>query len=515
MERLTVWLRGLALGVALLGVATCWSAVRPADVGQAWTAVRIFVPAAVSTVWLWVALVAMLAATWAARSIEDRLPRLGTVRDAPRPARRVDEGAEEGVPELAEPTDPVRRRRERDARRLRLEAFLRGEPDVPGFVDLLLAAALDEGASDIHIQPLEHGVVASFRVAGQLREAARLPPIVYPKVVRRLKVMADLPPYETARPQDGRFEVATPRRGADRVQVRLSAVPGRYGEKVVLRLAGDATLRTLDQLGLFDEDLERLRVLLAEPQGLLILTGPTGSGKTTTLYSALESLHRTRPGASLSTIEEPIEVDLPFLAQTQVDRARDLGFADVLRAVLRQDPDVLMIGEVRDRETAGVAVQAGLTGHLILTTLHAESALGVFPRLVDLGVEPFLAASSTLGIVAQRLARRLCPACCRPDQVDSAVLERLRAAGHEIEGGGFQRADGCPECSYEGVAGRMALFELLRLDSELRRAITRGVPLDAQRAALRERGHRGLLAAAIERARRGEIALDEALRVAA
>lgn len=407
-------------------------------------------------------------------------------------------------------SDAVRTQRNRSRRKLRMEAFLRGEADVRAFTDEMLAAAVEDGASDVHVEPgIPHGLVR-FRVRGELREVAKVPQAHQKDLARRLKVMANLVVYQEMA-QDGRMTLDT-EWGA--VDVRVSVVPTGSGEKVVMRLAGDAELLDLGKLGLVPDDMRRVQSLLREPQGLVIATGPTGSGKTTTLYSALAHLKKARPGASLASIEDPIEVEIPFVSQTQVDRARGLDFAGALRSVLRQDPDVLMVGEIRDGETAKIAVQAGLSGHLVLTTLHAESTVGVFPRLVDLGVEPFLAASSTLAALSQRLAPKLCEECRRPVRPSIEQLAILRRAGLVAEGKTFYDADGCPACDYEGRRGRTAVFEILVLGPDLKRQIAAKVPTHELMSAARDLGLVTLLASALSAASRGDVALSDALAFA-
>lgn len=420
---------------------------------------------------------------------------------------------------LAPTPGRVERQRGLDLLRIRLEAFLRGEPDPKAFVDHLLAEAVAHGASDIHLRPADSDAAVAWRRRGQLADLLRISRARHLDIVRRLKVLAELPPYVTDQPLDGQIRLDLDGRA---VAIRLATVPTAHGEKVALRLAGDARALSLDDLVPDAEDRARLASLLDRPQGLVVLTGPTGSGKTTTLYSALDHLHRTRgERVQLASIEDPIEVDLPFVHQVQVDRGRGLGFPEALRALLRQDPNVLVLGEIRDAETAKAAVQAGLSGHLILTTLHAESTLGVFPRLIDLGVEPFLAASATVACVSQRLLRRLCPHCRHPRSFDDSAREQLRQLDREpyeqLLGDGLElgdrtwTAEGCARCEYTGFVDRVAVFEILEMDAPLRRAIASGSsaalladPTPAQR-------RRSYQRAALELAARGEVALEDAL----
>ncbi|MEM8930871.1 MAG: ATPase, T2SS/T4P/T4SS family, partial [Acidobacteriota bacterium] len=332
--------------------------------------------------------------------------------------------------------------------------------------------------------------------------------------VRRIKILADLVPYVTDRPQDGRlsFLARDPDGGRHEIAVRVAVVPSSRGEKITLRLAGDARARSLDSLGWSIDDRQRFEKLLSQPQGMIVLTGPTGCGKTTTLYSALGHLHASPAGRALASIEDPVEVDLPFVQQTAVDRTRGLGFAEALRAILRQDPDVLMVGEIRDPETARIAVQAALSGHLLLTTLHADSALGVFPRLIDLDVEPFLVGSATLACVAQRLLPRLCSHCRHPGRVAPELRRRATALGLPDDTT-FHTAEGCRACENSGFDGRVGVFEILHLDSALRRRIAARESVDSLRAAAHEAGHRSLADAALDAARRGDVTLRDALTV--
>lgn len=401
--------------------------------------------------------------------------------------------------------EPVLRERDAAVRRLRLEALTRGQPDIVAFVDELLAGAFREGASDIHLQPGEAHTKVAFRVRGELRPVVEIDSAVHESLVRRIQVLSSMAGHRPGEAKDGRLRLELD--GAVR-DVRVSLLPTRHGDNVVLRFGGDATRYDLKNLGFLPPELTRFEALLTEPQGMILLCGPTGSGKTTTLYSALGHLHERRSAqVRIATLEDPIELELPFAAQTQVDRLRGLDFAAALRALLRQDPNVLLIGEIRDAESAKIAIQAGLTGHLILSSLHADSCLGVPPRLIDLGVEPFLVASSILGIVSQRQLDLLCPACRRPTEGKNSLLERAGLpAGTEL-----YRADGCNECQGKGRQGRRAIFEVLRVDAELRRLITQNAtPTRLERTAI-DQGFRPLRAIGVAAALAGEVALEDVL----
>ena len=400
--------------------------------------------------------------------------------------------------------EPVLRERDAAVRRLRLEALTRGQPDLPTFLDELVAGAFREGASDIHLQPGDLKTQVAFRVRGELRPVVEIPVAVHGDLVRRILVLAQLPSRRPAEAVDGRLRLELDGQQRD---VRLSLLPTRHGDNVVLRFGGDAGRYELAGLGFLGPEQARFEALLAEPQGLVVLCGPTGSGKTTTLYSALGHLHEKRPSARIATLEDPIELELAYAAQTQVDRLRGLDFAGALRAALRQDPNVLLIGEVRDAESAKIAVQAGLSGHLILTSLHADSSLGVVPRLIDLGIEPFLVASATLGIAAQRQIDRLCPDCRRPSEGTRTLLDRAGLPA----GTPLFRADGCNSCHGKGRQGRRALFEVLHLDEELRRLITQKAPAARIERAALDHGWRPLRAVGIAAALAGEVALEDVL----
>jgi general secretion pathway protein E len=393
-----------------------------------------------------------------------------------------------------------------------LEAALSGRADIPLFVNRLLAAAALARASDIHLQPLEITTRISMRVSGELEEAAAPPQAHHEAIVRRLKILANLVPYETRKPQDGRFTFDSPRGSVD---LRMSVMPTGHGEKVVLRLmqVGESLLR-INELGMDPATQQSFEELLRQPQGVIVLTGPTGSGKTTTLYSALQHIHESRGTTTqLATLEDPIEIELPFASQTQIQQATGLGFQDALRAVLRQDPNVVMIGEIRDAESARIAIQAGLSGHLILTSLHADSAVGVFPRLIDLGVEPFLAASALLATVSQRLVRCLCPQCRHSATLNRRQAKALAERRVGSDGLTFYVSEGCRACKNSGIVGRKALFEILRVSPQLRQEVTSKASIEKLQELARAEGMKPLLEAAIAEAAHGTVAIDETLRI--
>jgi len=495
-------LRWLALLTFLGGAVCLYLLFRPSGWADWTSALRYSLEPALKGPWLPVAAAVAVVATLLARWL-DR-PVLGKAPARPRAATPA-----EGMGSVA----PTAAHRD-DRLRARLEAALAGRADIPLFVDRLLTAAALVRASDIHLQPLELTTRISMRVSGELEEVANTPQAHHEAIVRRLKVLAGLVPYETRKPQDGRFTFDSPRGSVD---LRMSVMPTGHGEKVVLRLmrVGEGLLR-LDELGMNQTTQQALQELLRESQGLIVLTGPTGSGKTTTLYSALQHIHESRGATTqLATLEDPIEIELPFASQSQIQRATGLTFQDALRSVLRQDPNVVMIGEIRDAESARIAVQAGLSGHLILTSLHADSAVGVFPRLIDLGVEPFLVASALLATISQRLVRRLCSHCRHPAALSRSQTKRLTERRVAADGLTFQVAEGCRACDGSGIAGRRALFEILKVSPQLRQQVTAKASTDRLEELARLEGMKPLLETAIAEAARGTLTLDEALRVTA
>ncbi|RPE73060.1 type II secretion system protein E (GspE) [Tibeticola sediminis] len=332
-----------------------------------------------------------------------------------------------------------------------VEDLLEASDDAPiiRMLNALLTQAARDGASDIHIEPYERSSSVRFRVDGTLREVVRPNRALHGALISRLKIMAELDIAEKRLPQDGRISL---RIGTRAVDVRVSTLPSAHGERAVLRLLDKSESRlTLEAVGMQGDVLERFTQLIAQPHGILLVTGPTGSGKTTTLYAALQRLDAAT--LNIMTVEDPIEYELPGIGQTQVNPKIELDFARALRAILRQDPDVIMIGEIRDHETAQIAIQASLTGHLVLATLHTNDAASAVTRLTDMGVEPFLLSSSLLGVLAQRLVRRLCAHCKRQD---------AEGAWHPV---------GCAECGHTGYAGRTGIFELLAADEAIRALI--------------------------------------------
>lgn len=347
--------------------------------------------------------------------------------------------------------------------------LLSGEGDAPviRLINAILSQAVTEKASDIHIEPYEDRVSIRFRVDGVLKEVLSPKPQLGPVLVSRLKVMARLDIAEKRVPQDGRITVKLAGHGVD---LRVSTMPSAHGERVVLRILDQAAgAISLEKLNMPTRVLEDFKSVLAKPHGIILVTGPTGSGKTTTLYSGLSHLN-TR-ARNILTVEDPIEYVLPGIGQTAVNTKVDMTFARGLRAILRQDPDVVMIGEIRDRETAAIAVQASLTGHLLLSTLHTNTAIGAVMRLQDLGIEPFLLSSSLEALMAQRLVRKLCNECKQSHVATDAECERINIPKGSI----IFSPVGCEKCDYRGYKGRTGIYELIPVDDVLRQLIHEGV----------------------------------------
>ena len=388
------------------------------------------------------------------------------------------------------------------------EDLLNEQSDAPviRLINAVLSEAIKEYASDIHIEVFEKAMSIRFRVDGILR------PVVQPNkklaalLISRIKIMAKLDIAEKRLPQDGRITLKIGQRNVD---VRVSTLPSQHGERVVLRLLDKSSLRlSIDKLDMSATDAHSLKNLLALPHGIILVTGPTGSGKSTTLYAILSALNS--PERNVLTVEDPIEYELEGIGQTQVNSRVDMSFSRGLRAILRQDPDVVMVGEIRDNETAQIAVQASLTGHLVLSTLHTNSACGAVTRLRDMGVEPFLLSSSLVGVIAQRLVRRLCPHCKTAHAVRPQEQQLLQA--HGINASHLWQAKGCTSCRQSGYQGRMAIHELLLATPELREAI-HTERHERQLEQIQRRRHLSLLANGLRVAAEGMTSLEEILRV--
>ncbi len=376
-------------------------------------------------------------------------------------------------------------------------------------LDAILAEAAQLQASDLHLEPYEGGARVRLRVDGVLREMERLSTDLHPRVVSRIKLLADLDIAEHRRPQDGRARLVVDGRP---LELRVSVMPTLRGETVAVRLLPRAEeLLGLDELGLHSGDEEVLTAVMARPQGLVLLTGPTGSGKTTTAYAALATTDGL--GRNIRTLEDPVEVRWLGINQTQIDTRVGVTFATGLRHLLRQDPDVLLVGEVRDHETAQLTVEAASTGHLVLATLHTNDAPSAVARMVDLGADRFLLSSALELVIAQRLVRRNCPRCAAEDRPGPKLLEALGITLADLDGAELRRGVGCAACDHTGVAGRIAIAELVRVDRALRDALLTGAGEAAVLAAARSTGMRSLRQDALERAVAGEISLAEALRV--
>jgi general secretion pathway protein E len=340
------------------------------------------------------------------------------------------------------------------------------EAPIIRLVNTMLTQALRRQASDVHVEPYEKEIKVRFRIDGILYEILALPKRFLPHIVSRLKVMASLDIAEKRLPQDGRMKIKVGNRNVD---IRVSIIPMAFGERVVLRLLDKGvSLLGLEDMGMSRQTLSIFRRLINKNSGILLVTGPTGSGKSTTLYAAINQINSIEK--NIITIEDPIEYELRGVGQIQVNPKTELSFARALRSVLRHDPDIIMVGEIRDRETVEIAVQASLTGHLVLSTLHTNDAAGALTRLVDMGVEPFLIASSLLAVVAQRLVRRICPECKEPVEPEEAIRSEMGLdAGQR-----FWMGRGCDTCLKSGYRGRTGIFELLAMEPEIRRLLMAG-----------------------------------------
>jgi type IV pilus assembly protein PilB len=384
------------------------------------------------------------------------------------------------------------------------------QPPVIRFVDLLLRQAVKSRASDVHIEPQEHSIVIRMRVDGRLQEM--VPPAKKMKaaIVTRIKILAEMDIAERRLPQDGRLKIKACGRDID---VRVSVIPTIYGEKVVMRILDAAgASHNLDQLGFEPGLLEEFKRMLSLPHGIIVVTGPTGSGKSTTLYSALNYLRD--PTENITTVEDPVEYRLAGINQIQVKPEIDLDFARCLRAILRQDPDIILIGEIRDKETVEIAIKASLTGHLVLSTFHTNDAPSAISRFLYMGIEPYLLASTLNLVVAQRLVRKICDHCKEPVQLSEPVLKRLSIDPEKAKTAVFYHGRGCNNCGGTGYRDRLPIFEFLPIDHELSEKIIAGESESQIRAAARQKGYGGLLESGVSKMWLGLTTAEEVLSVA-
>jgi type IV pilus assembly protein PilB len=406
----------------------------------------------------------------------------------------------------ADNVEEVKQKREDiDLDRLAVESE---DAPVVKIVNLILVQALKEKASDIHIEPFEKQLKLRYRVDGALIEASSPPKALQLPIASRIKILAGLDIAERRLPQDGRFRI---RVSGKEVDLRISVLPTTYGEKIVIRLLDKGALSgSIDQLGMDDYTLGIFRKAVDAPHGMILVTGPTGSGKTTTLYSVLSELNN--PQYNIVTVEDPIEYQLSGINQVAVKADIGLAFADALRSILRQDPDIVMIGEIRDNETADIAVKAALTGHQVLSTLHTNDAAGAISRLDDMGIEPFLISSSVLLTCAQRLVRRVCPNCREEFQPEPELLAKLEI---EDEGATFYHGVGCERCKRRGYMGRAAIIEVLPVSETIRRLIIKRASAAVIKNQAVSEGMKTLRMVGIDKAREGITTLEEILQVTA
>jgi type II secretory ATPase GspE/PulE/Tfp pilus assembly ATPase PilB-like protein len=395
-----------------------------------------------------------------------------------------------------------------DSKNLHDIEVMANEPTVVNLVNLIISTALRERASDIHLVPFEGTIQLRYRVDGLLQEKPPPPKQLHAALVSRIKIMADMNIAERFMPQDGHIQIN--HRGA-RVDIRVGTMPTIYGESLVMRLLEkNSRVSTHQELGLDEQRSALLQRLVEKPHGLFLTTGPTGSGKTTTLYSILQSIYT--PELKILTIEDPVEYELPGVAQIPVRPGRNFTFATGLRAILRQDPDVVMVGEIRDSETAEIAIRAALTGHQVFSTLHTNDSTGAVTRLIDMGVEAFLISSALEGVLAQRLVRRICPSCRAEYPTTPAIRAQIEALGNRKIDGLFYRGKGCEECRETGYRGRIGIFELLAVTTELRELILQ----KRSNAELKSAAQKTMLTMhqdALQKAAAGVTSLEEILRV--
>lgn len=379
------------------------------------------------------------------------------------------------------------------------------EPPVVKLVNLIFMQAIKDKASDIHIEPEEDKLRIRFRIDGILHEVSTPPKNLQSVIASRIKILSNMDIAETRKPQDGRIQLKMENKSLD---LRVSTFPTVHGENIVLRLLDKSSvILGLAELGFADKDLKDFEKLIRSPYGIILVTGPTGSGKTTTLYSALSTINSMEK--NIITVEDPVEYELPLIRQTQVNPKAGLTFATGLRSILRQDPDIVMVGEIRDKETVDIAIQASLTGHLVFSTLHTNDASSALTRLIDMGVEPFLISSSVIGILAQRLVRVICPDCREKYTPASEVLKDLGVK----ESISFYKGKGCKACKNTGYAGRIGIFEFLRISEEIKKLIVNKASADEIKKRALQEGMRTLRDDGVGKIKRGITTVEEILRV--
>jgi len=375
-------------------------------------------------------------------------------------------------------------------------------------VNQILTSAVFQRASDIHIDPLDDKVVVRYRVDGVLDIVKEFPIRILNQMVSRIKVMSGMDITETRIPQDGRIQTAIQQKNID---LRISTLPTVRGEKVVMRIldiSGGAN--KLDSIGLTKKEEKLVRDMIAKPNGIVLVSGPTGSGKTTTLYACLEELNK--PNVNIVTVENPVELKMEGVNQVQVEPDVNLTFANALRSILRQDPNIIMVGEIRDVETAEIAIRASLTGHLVLSTIHTNDAIKTVTRLLDMDIEPFLIASSLTGVVSQRLVRKLCTECSYDDEPTPTEVVMFKKQGIDLDH--VKRAKGCPSCNYKGYAGRVGIFEVLPISDQMRKLIAENETFDELEKEAKRSGMQSILSSGLKKIQEGVTTLEEVMKVA-
>ena len=391
-----------------------------------------------------------------------------------------------------------------------MKALAKAAEDVPvvKVINLIIMQAVKDKASDIHIEPTEDMVRVRFRIDGILHETSTIPKNLQSIVASRIKILARMDIAESRKPQDGRIEFKIEKKALD---LRVSSFPTIHGENIVMRILDKSSIVLgLEDLGFSKEDLKRYDKLIHSAYGIILVTGPTGSGKTTTLYSSLSTINSM--DKNIITIEDPVEYELPLIRQTQVNLKAGISFATGLRSILRQDPNIIMVGEIRDKETADIAIQASLTGHLVFSTLHTNDAPSAVTRLIEMGIEPFLVSSSLIAILAQRLVRKICPACKEKYTPSTDVIKNLSAQKDSKEML-FYKGKGCDDCKNTGYQGRVAIYELLVMTEEIRKLVVKKSSADEIKKKAIEEGMRALREDGLDKIRQGITTVEEVLRV--